>query len=70
MEKYGIEKIKTIGDAYMAAGGLPLPTDDSAKNTVLAALEMQSVISNKKSRKWMPQASPPSKCAWASTPAQ
>jgi adenylate cyclase len=25
-EKYGIEKIKTIGDAYMAAGGCPLRT--------------------------------------------
>ena len=44
MEKYGIEKIKTIGDAYMAAGGLPIPTDDSIKNTVLAALEMQDFI--------------------------
>jgi len=44
MEKYGIEKIKTIGDAYMAAGGLPVPTDDSVKNTVLAALEMQAFI--------------------------
>ncbi len=44
MEKYDIEKIKTIGDAYMAAGGLPVPTDDSAKNTVLAALELQSFI--------------------------
>jgi adenylate cyclase len=41
MEKYGIEKIKTIGDAYMAAGGLPVPTQNSTKNTVLAALEMQ-----------------------------
>ena len=48
MEKYGIEKIKTIGDAYMAAGGLPVPTDDSPKNTVLAALEMQSLIENRK----------------------
>ena len=38
--KYKIEKIKTIGDAYMAAGGLPVNTPDSAKNTVLAALEM------------------------------
>ena len=28
-EKNKIEKIKTIGDAYMAAGGLPIPTDDS-----------------------------------------
>lgn len=44
MEKYGVEKIKTIGDAYMAAGGLPIPTDDSVKNTVLAALEMQEFI--------------------------
>ncbi|MGB5361742.1 MAG: tetratricopeptide repeat protein, partial [Aureibaculum sp.] len=36
MDKYGIEKIKTIGDAYMAAGGLPVPSDGSTKNTVLA----------------------------------
>jgi len=48
MGKYNIEKIKTIGDAYMAAGGLPVPSDDSAKNTVLAALEMQSFISKRK----------------------
>lgn len=48
MEKYGIEKIKTIGDAYMAAGGLPIPTDDSVKNTVLAALEMQVFINKRK----------------------
>lgn len=43
-EKYQVEKIKTIGDAYMAAGGLPIPSDDSVKNTVLAALEMQHFI--------------------------
>ena len=48
MEKYGIEKIKTIGDAYMAAGGLPVPSDDSVKNTVLAALEMQAFIAQRK----------------------
>jgi class 3 adenylate cyclase len=42
--KYKIEKIKTIGDSYMAAGGLPVPTPDSVKNTVLAALEMQAFI--------------------------
>jgi adenylate cyclase len=51
MEKYGIEKIKTIGDAYMAAGGLPLPTVDSVKNTVLAALEMQDFILARKAAK-------------------
>jgi class 3 adenylate cyclase len=44
MEKYGIEKIKTIGDGYMAAGGLPVPTADAAKNTILAAIEMQAFI--------------------------
>ncbi len=48
MAKYGVEKIKTIGDAYMAAGGLPVPKDDSVKNTVLAALEMQDFISKRK----------------------
>ena len=42
--KYKIEKIKTIGDSYMAAGGLPVSTPDSIKNTVLAALEMQAFI--------------------------
>ena len=50
MGKYNIEKIKTIGDAYMAAGGLPVPTADSVKNTVLAALEMQSFISDRKAK--------------------
>jgi len=48
MEKYKIEKIKTIGDAYMAAGGLPTPTDDSVQNTVLAALKMQEFITKRK----------------------
>ena len=47
MGKYGIEKIKTIGDAYMAAGGLPVPSDNSVKNTVLAALDMQAFISKR-----------------------
>ncbi len=46
-EKHGIEKIKTIGDAYMAAGGLPIPSEGSMKNTVLTALEMQAFISNR-----------------------
>jgi len=46
--KYGIEKIKTIGDSYMAAGGLPIPTEGSVKNTVLAALDMQTFISMRK----------------------
>ncbi len=48
MAKYGVEKIKTIGDAYMAAGGLPIPQENSVKNTVLAALEMQDFIEKRK----------------------
>ncbi len=48
VEKYGIEKIKTIGDSYMAAGGLPIQSDESVKNTVLAAMEMQTFISERK----------------------
>jgi class 3 adenylate cyclase len=50
IEKHGVEKIKTIGDAYMAAGGLPVPSEDSIKNTVLAALEMQEFIVKRKEK--------------------
>ncbi|UCD62399.1 MAG: tetratricopeptide repeat protein, partial [Flavobacteriaceae bacterium] len=37
MEKYDLEKIKTIGDAYMCAGGLPFPTKDHPYKMVQAA---------------------------------
>jgi class 3 adenylate cyclase len=40
----GVEKIKTIGDAYMAAGGVPGPRADAAERMVLAALDMQEFI--------------------------
>ncbi|TNE60699.1 MAG: tetratricopeptide repeat protein [Bacteroidetes bacterium] len=39
-DKYGLEKIKTIGDAYMCAGGLPVPNDTHPEDAVNAALEM------------------------------
>lgn len=42
--KYNIEKIKTIGDAYMAAGGLHKPRTANAADVVSAALEMQHFI--------------------------
>lgn len=46
--KYGLEKIKTIGDAYMAVGGLPVQRADSVKNVVLACIEMQKFILKRK----------------------
>jgi class 3 adenylate cyclase len=39
-EKHGLEKIKTIGDCYMLAGGVPVAREDHAVATTLAALEM------------------------------
>ena len=44
MEKYGLEKIKTIGDAYMCAGGIPVEDLDSPKKVVHAALEIQEFL--------------------------
>ena len=43
-EDYGLEKIKTIGDAYMVAGGLPVPKQDHVEAIAEMALEMQSAI--------------------------
>jgi class 3 adenylate cyclase len=48
VEKYNIEKIKTIGDAYMAAGGIPEKNSTNPVEVVLAALEMQSYMSQLK----------------------
>ncbi|MFY7997525.1 MAG: adenylate/guanylate cyclase domain-containing protein [Candidatus Kapaibacteriota bacterium] len=42
--KYGLEKIKTIGDAYMIASGIPYPRHDHAEASALAALEMLDAI--------------------------
>ncbi|WP_165933453.1 adenylate/guanylate cyclase domain-containing protein [Arundinibacter roseus] len=42
--KYAIEKIKTIGDAYLCVSGLPLPNPDHALTTVQAAMELQQWI--------------------------
>ncbi|MCO6431454.1 MAG: response regulator [Deltaproteobacteria bacterium] len=39
-DEYGLEKIKTIGDAYMAACGIPIPREDHAQAVVEAALDM------------------------------
>ncbi|WP_405565870.1 adenylate/guanylate cyclase domain-containing protein [Polaribacter sp. Asnod6-C07] len=44
IEKHNLEKIKTIGDAYMCAGGLPFPSKNHASNIVLAALEIVDFV--------------------------
>lgn len=49
--RHGIEKIKTIGDAYMCAGGLPVPNQTNPVDVVSAGLEMvQFIEKNKQER--------------------
>jgi adenylate cyclase len=43
-EKHGLEKIKTIGDAYMVVGGISFPRPDHAEASAELALEMQTEI--------------------------
>ncbi|HUG31775.1 MAG TPA: adenylate/guanylate cyclase domain-containing protein [Acidimicrobiia bacterium] len=45
--EHGIEKIKTIGDSYMAAAGLPEPRDDHAVATIEFALDILEVVQSK-----------------------
>ena len=43
-ERYGVEKIKTIGDCYMVAAGVPAPRDDHARVMALMALDMRDAM--------------------------
>ena len=43
-ERHGLEKIKTIGDCYMVAAGVPSPRPDHARAVALMALDMQSAM--------------------------
>lgn len=43
-DKYGLEKIKTIGDAYMVVGGVPNAMEDHAEAVANMALDMQSAL--------------------------
>lgn len=49
-ERHGLEKIKTIGDEYMLAGGLPLPRPDHAQAVAGAALDMVATIQSMNER--------------------
>lgn len=42
--RHGVEKIKTIGDAYMAVAGLPEPADDHAERLARMALDMLALV--------------------------
>ena len=44
MEKYDLEKIKTIGDSYMCAGNMPSPDPDHAYKIIKAAMEIQRFV--------------------------
>ena len=48
IEKYGLEKIKTIGDAYMCAGGLYYNKQDHAHKMVAAAIEIAAFVEETK----------------------
>lgn len=50
-EKYGIEKIKTIGDAYMCVSGLPIENPAHATNMIRAALDLRDFIEGYKQEK-------------------
>ena len=43
-QKYNIEKIKTIGDAYLCVSGLPIVNENHAINAINAALEMRDYV--------------------------
>jgi adenylate cyclase len=43
-EQYGLEKIKTIGDAYMVAGGVPMPRTDHAEAVMEMAIAMRREV--------------------------
>lgn len=51
IEKYKLEKIKTIGDAYMCAGGLPVENATHPIDIVNAGLEMQQFMHNLKEQR-------------------
>ncbi|TGK08041.1 adenylate/guanylate cyclase domain-containing protein [Leptospira semungkisensis] len=48
MERHNLEKLKTIGDSYMFAGGIPEPNHTHAIDCVMAALEIQAFMNQMK----------------------
>jgi class 3 adenylate cyclase len=50
-EKHGLEKIKTIGDSYMCAGGIPIRSNDHPINIIKAAADIQRYMYNKNQKR-------------------
>lgn len=50
VQKHGLEKLKTIGDAYMCAAGIPEPVVDHASRAAAAALDFLAVIAAEKEK--------------------
>ena len=46
-DRYGVEKIRTIGDAYMVAAGVPVPRPDHAHVLAAMALELNEFVTNR-----------------------
>jgi len=51
--KYNLEKIKTMGDAYMCAGGVPQPNNTNPFDAVLAAFEITEFIKKAEKNQWL-----------------
>lgn len=51
ISRYNVEKIKTVGDAYIAVAGLPIPSEHHAEQAIQAAIEIKKFISSRKQEK-------------------
>lgn len=51
MTRFGIERLKTIGDSYMAVADVPSPSKTHARDTVLAAVEIAAFIEGLKAER-------------------
>ncbi len=49
-DRYGLEKIKTIGDAYMVVGGLPTPSENHAEAIASMAIDIQAAIAKMRTK--------------------
>ncbi len=57
VEKYNLEKIKTLGDCYMIAGGLPFPDETHTKRTIQASFEIIDFVNKTRQDQSLPDAS-------------